>query len=265
MLDELKWKPPILFSANDILTGKTDFRDPRTHEKETYDRAHLNSACVLPDGDLLVSLGYVFGGETARLLRLKIQLVRLGIYPLLQKANRQARRLMGKPQKKNMDTQLAAQAARAKSALVRLHHDGRRSLRLALEEMTAPSHSLLPMADGTVLYLNTSAGSVIHLDPALADGADSVTHVTDGFLRGAMQLSDETVLLGSRGELIHFNVPDCTVLDRLSLTGDEREAVYDVKELPENYDLPPAALDAHFTQATGFANAAGYLNSLSRR
>jgi hypothetical protein len=261
VLDALKWSPPLLFTPNDIQMGKTDFRDPRSHEKETYDRAHVNSVCLLPGDDLLVSAGYIFGGETARLLRLKIQLVRLGIYPVIQKASRQARRLLGKPQKKNMDTQVVAQAARAKSALIRIDKDGSHSLRLLLDEISAPSHSLLLLADGTAVYLNTTAGSVVRFDPSISSGILSNTQVTDGFLRGAMQLPDQTLLLGSRGELIHFDPGACQVLDRMTLTGDEREAVYDIKELPEHYSLPPAAFDAHFAKTTGFSGAAAFLKS----
>ena len=60
--DALKWKPPILFGGDQIQEGVIDFRDPCTHEKETFDRAHINSVCVLPNGDMLVSMGFVLGG-----------------------------------------------------------------------------------------------------------------------------------------------------------------------------------------------------------
>ena len=116
--------------------------------------------------------------------------------------------------------------------------------------MTATSHSLLVLPDDNVIYLNTSSGEVVHFNP-LTRLVFSSTKVTDGFLRGVTSLDKRCLLLGSRGELIRFDLPNLKVEGRVKLTEDANEAVYDVKVLPRHYDLPPDSLERHFEQTVG--------------
>ena len=246
---ELKWKPERSLKPGQIRNGHTDFRDPTTHEKESYDRAHVNSVGVLSNGDVLVSLGFVFGGEFAAMLRLKKHLIKLGAWSALRTANQQVRNALGL-KTKNMDNNLVVKPTKAQSAIVRLSPDGAHKLCLELPDMTAPSHSLLVLPDDSVIYLNTSSGEVVHFNP-LTRLVFSSTKVTDGFLRGVTSLDKRCLLLGSRGELIRFDLLDLKVEGRVKLTEDANEAVYDVKVLPRHYDLPPDSLERHFEQTVG--------------
>jgi hypothetical protein len=254
MLAELGWKPPRLLSAAEIQNGKIDIRHPLNIEKESFDRAHVNSVCFLKNGDLLVSLGFVFGDKFAALLRLKIWLIRAGVWPVFKELNRHLQTLLGRKQK-NTDANLVFKPARALSALVRITSEGKRSVALRLEKMTAPSHSLLLLPDQTVIYLNTTDGEVIHFDPD-AMQVKSATKVTDGFLRGATALADGTILLGSLGEILFFDLRTRQLLSTMRITDHPKEAVYDIKVLPEHYATPPDSFEAHLAQAADSLNAA---------
>lgn len=245
----LNWKPPVLLKPEAVAAGAIEFRDPRTHEEETYDRAHVNSLCALPDGDLLVSMGLVLGTKFSKLLYLKSRLVKAGVWPAVLAVNRSLRTLLG--MKKNMHSDLLVQPARAQSAVVRLSLDGRHQLVLALSGATVPSHTLLALPDETVIYLNTTAGEVVQFDPHTGWVIAS-TRVTDGFLRGAALIGPGKLLLGSRRDLLTFDLQQRKVIDVLTITEDNNESVYDIKLLPEHYASPPASFEDHFFQAVGF-------------
>jgi hypothetical protein len=251
-IHELGWKPPVLLDGDQIYQGKTDFRHPLNVVKETYDRAHVNSLCRLPDGDLLVSLGFVFDDQYASLLHLKNRLIRWGIWPAFKAINRGVRRALGK-KGRNMDQNLVVKPARAQSALVRITPAGERSLTLKLMNITAPSHSLLALEDGSVVYLNTTDGSLLHIDPQARLVRSTTQIATAGFLRGVTTLDKSRLLVGSRGELITFNLPGKVVEERQQLSSDPNEAVYDIKALPEHYTLPPVSFADHFSRQTGLS------------
>jgi hypothetical protein len=250
---QLGWKPPVLLVEEQILNGEIDFRHPQSVEKETYDRAHVNSLCRLPDGDLLVSLGFVFDDRYASLLRLKIRLIQWGIWPALKALNRGMQRALGKRQK-NMDQNLVVKPVKAQSALVRINPEGERTLILKMNHITAPSHSLLALEDGSVVYLNTTDGTVLHIDPNNCRALSTTQVATGGFLRGVTPLDAGRLLVGNRGEIIVFDLPARTVQDRIVLTNDPNEAVYDIKELPAHYALPPLSFSEHFTRQTGLTS-----------
>lgn len=252
-LRDLNWSPPVLLSGQDIQAGATDFRHPHNVEKETYDRAHVNSLCRLPDGSLIASLGFVYNDRYASLLRLKIRLIRLGVWPALKSANRAARRALGLKQK-NMDQNLVVKPAKAQSAVVRIAEDGRHTLVLELKDITAPSHSLLALPDNSLIYLNTTDGSILHIDPQAGRLISATGISSNGFLRGVAPLDGSRLLVGSRGDLITFDLPAKKVQNVLQITRDPNEAVYDIKELPEHYALPPTSFAEHFAQTTGSKN-----------
>jgi len=246
---QLEWTPALLLKPDAVRAGAIEFRDPRTHDEETFDHAHVNSVCILPDGTILVSLGLVLNTSFSTLLKVKSRLVKAGVWPRLLEVNRKLRAALR--MKKNPHSDLLVQPARARSAVIELCADGSHSLVLALDGATVPSHSLLPLPDETVIYLNTTAGNVVHFKPKGGEVLSN-TKVTDGFLRGATRLADGRLLLGSRGEILTFDLKNFKVTQNMFLTEDNNESVYDIKILPEHYDNPPASFEDHFQQANGF-------------
>jgi len=239
-LRDLGWNPPALLASEQIQAGALDFRHPQNVEKETYDRAHVNSMCRLPDGGLIVSLGFVFNDSYARLLRLKNRLIRWGIWRLVKSANHSLRKALGKRQK-NVDQNLLVKPIQAQSALVRLAEDGRHTLTFKVDGVTAPSHSLLALSDGSLVYLNTTSGEALHIDPERGRLISADLLDAHGFLRGAAPLDASRLLIGSRGRLIVYDLPGRRVRASFEITSDPDEAVYDIKELPDHYaPLPPS-------------------------
>ncbi len=239
-LRDLGWNPPVLLTPAEIFAGKLDFRHPLNVEKETYDRAHVNSVCRLPDGGLIVSLGFVFNDSYAHLLRLKNRLVRWGVWSFVKAGNQRLRQALGKRQK-NVDPNLLVKPAKAQSALVRLAEDGRHTLTLKLAGVTAPSHSLLALPDGSLVYLNTSTGEALHVDPQRGRVISADLLDPQGFLRGVAPLDERRLLIGSRRRLLVYDLPGRRVQDSFEISKDPEEAVYDIKELPEHYAPPPAS------------------------
>ncbi len=277
-LAKLRWKPPILLSADQVRRGEVDFRNPLTHDQETYDRAHVNSLCFCPpDGAMLVSLGQVIGSEQAFLLRLKGKLIQIGLWKTFLALNRginsALRALQGgatKGGRKDLHSELVVRPGKSLSAVVRISADGAHQLCLAIPDVSTPSHSLIAVEDDaqrpTALYLNTTAGAVVHfaLETVHGDGERSTecageilssTTVTDGFLRGVTRLDGQTFLLGSKGELIVFDLSTRTVKDVFRITDDTNESVYDIKILPPHYATPPASFEEHFAQSMGYSAA----------
>jgi hypothetical protein len=247
-LKDLGWRPDLLIREADVRGERIEYRDSSTHEEEVYDRAHVNSVVVMPDGDLLVSLGMVLDTKFATLLRVKNRLLKAGIWPLLLAANRRLRGILGV--KKNMHSDLVVQPARAQSAIIRISPDDKRELTLTLDDVTVPSHSLMQMPDGTIVYLNTTKGEVVHFEASTGD-VISITKVTDGFLRGVTLLPDSSLLLGSKGELLKYDLSTCQILDSFCITDDKNESVYDLMLLPSHYSLPPDSFEDHFEKAVG--------------
>jgi hypothetical protein len=244
----LNWRPRILLTPESVRQGAIEFRDPRTHDEETYDHAHTNSLCFLPNGDMLVSLGLVLNTSFSTLLRIKARLVRAGVWPRLLAANRQIRSALR--MKKNVHSDLVLQPARARSAVLRLAPDGAHHLVLALNGATVPSHSLLALPDETVIYLNTTAGTVVHFSPETSQVL-SETKITEGFLRGVTPLSGGKFLMGSRNEIITFDLNGLKVMDVFKFSEDKNESIYDIKGLPDHYAAPPESFEDHFVQSTG--------------
>ncbi|MBN1147701.1 MAG: hypothetical protein JXA78_10635 [Anaerolineales bacterium] len=251
ILSTLGWNPPRLIDARQIRVGKTDFRNPQTHVKETFDRAHVNSVCVTPGaGDILVSLGFIFGSDYAKFIRLKIWLMKMGVWSKMTSMNRKIRSLLGQ-REKNTDNTLVVKPAKAQSAVIRISPDGSRSIGLIIPGVAAPSHSLLALSDDTAVYLNTTEGSVIHFDSRTGKIFSS-TKVTDGFLRGMTKIDDRTILIGSLCELMIFDLSTHRVASSIQFTQDLKESIYDIKVLPPHYALPPSSFAEHFSKTTGY-------------
>jgi len=248
-LEELRWKPTLLLQPDQIRDGSINFLDPRKYDFGEYDRAHVNSICVLPDGDLLVSLGLIVGTDFETLLRMKDRLIELGIWSQLMVVNRSIRSALGIKKDKHAD--LIVPPIRGKSAITRIAREGSISLCLEIPKATVPGHSLLLLPNNTVIYLNTTEGTVINFDPETCEVL-STTRVGKGFLRGATSLDNHTLLLGDKQDLIIYDIRVNQVVERIRITADTKEAVYDIKVLPPHYDLPPNSFEEHFEALMGF-------------
>ncbi len=248
----LKWEPTPLLQPEGVREGAIEFRDPRTHSEETYDHAHVNSICRLEDGRLLVSMGLVLNSGFSTLLRIKSGLVKAGWWPSLLSVNRAIRSALR--MKKNPHSDLVVQPARARSAIIELCPDGSHNLTLRLEGVTVPSHSLLALPDGSAAYLQTTSGEVVHFDPQTGRIL-SATPITDGFLRGATRLPSDLLALGSKRELLTFDLKKRRLAERLDISQDANESIYDIKILPEDFDNPPKAFEERFQQAAGFPSS----------
>lgn len=246
--EALRWHPPRLLHAQQIIQGGLEFRDPRTHEEETYDWAHVNSVCALADGSILVSMGLVLGIKFAALLRIKSYLFKAGKWSVILAFNRELSSLFG--MKPRMHSDLIVQPAQGRSAVIRLPPQGDHQLVLSLKGVTVPSHSLVTLHDQTNIYLNTTTGEVVHFT---RDGeVISVSKVTNGFLRGATQLDERTLVLGSKQEIIEFDLSTLKVKSTYKITSEAHESVYDIKILPPHYTTPPASFAEHFKEQVGF-------------
>jgi len=242
------WKRPSPLSAEDIRNGKIDFRDPRTHAMEESDGAHVNSICRLPNGEMLVSGGILWTSTFNMLFQGKRYLQKAGLWPLVVGVNKSLRRLLRRRQP--MHTALLAQPAYSSSVVLRRRQDQTWCVCLEVPKVAVPSHSLRQLSDGTTIYLNTSDGAIVHFDWSSGQ-VRSVTKVTEGFLRGAAELSNGVLVVGSMGELIFFDRVAGRVLDRLRVSEDPSESVFDVKEMPPHFAVLPVALPAPASPVDG--------------
>jgi len=238
--DQMGWKAPILLNHQDIICGKTDFRDPRTHELEKYDRAHVNALCQFPNGDKLISLGFVTSWGHMNLLRLKVGLAKVNIWPIVKRVNKSIKRFQRNEENKNTD--LVVQPAKGQSVVLKISEMKSASIVLVLKDLTVPSHSLLALDEKTAIYLNTTEGKVLLFDPYSGDFINE-NKVTDGFLRGVTRLGQKQLVMGSNGNLIVYNLTTQMVDEIISFTRNPKESVYDVKVLPDSFSLPPDSLN----------------------
>ncbi|MBN1535533.1 MAG: hypothetical protein JW908_02290 [Anaerolineales bacterium] len=238
-LKGLGWLPPIVMDADNIPNSDIDFRDPRTNDDEKYNLAHVNSICFLANGDKLISMGLVLNSKAATLLKVKKWLYDAGYWQTILAFNRKVRETL--KLRKSMHSELIVSPSQGISAVVRVADKGEVSLCLTLDRINTPSHSLLPIHDDVVIYLNTTKGEVIQFNHD-SGHIISTTKVTDGFLRGVTLLPDGNVIMGSKGDLIVFDLNDQKIISSIRISSDPNESVYDIKILPAHFDLPPYTL-----------------------
>jgi hypothetical protein len=248
--EKLDWHPPLLLDNKRLNHQMIDFRNPVLLDNTIFDNAHVNSISILSNGDFLISLGLVIGPEFAALMRWKSRLMRLALWPFDMTTNRKIGRFMGiKP--KTTDNTLSGRPVKAKSAVLRITPGGNHSLVLVFDSVSTPSHSLLTLNDETVIYLNTSEGTIVRFEP-LSGRTISLTKVTDGFLRGVTQLSNQKIILGSNSELISFDLEKKAVLSTFKISREAKESIYDIKILPPHFSLPPESFEDHLLHSTGW-------------
>jgi len=239
VLQALNWYPPNRLGREDVLRGKIDFRDARTHCHETFDGAHVNSLCFLPNGELLVLLGLVRSRRGVFLLLLKNFLERYGLWNAMLRVVRPAVALL--PLARVPRSDVGVSISTAKAAILRIKPSGAPEVAWILPETRVPTHSLCPCPDGTVLLNDTTNGTIIHLD--LASGSVlSRIKVTDEFLRGMCLLPSGRVLVGSQRDLLLVDVKKQAVLDKVRLSSNPNVSVYDIKVLPAGFRPLPERL-----------------------
>jgi hypothetical protein len=247
--DSFQLPLPIVLSKEDIISGRIDFRDPRTHILTTHDGTHLNSISQNPDGSMLVSLGLVVGRKFSTLLRIKDILSQKGLWSWVVRANHFIMKVFSI--KKDVHSDLMVQPATGKSIVARLGVDGTVTASLILDNIHVPSHSLLSRPDGTAVYLNTAMGDVVHFNPDTGQIYSS-SHVSDKFLRGVAGIDDDLVMVGSQNHLLLFALSTKEIQKQFTLSNNPHETVFAIHEFPDVFSLPPKSFTAHLGNLVGF-------------
>ncbi|HIE24758.1 MAG TPA: hypothetical protein EYP74_02030 [Anaerolineales bacterium] len=147
-----------------------------------------------------------------------------------------------------MHSDLVFQPVKGRSAIVRISKKGDIQPFLVLDEKIVPSHSLLSLSKDLLFYLDTTEGSILEINAKTGQVLKS-TKITEGFLRGVTQISENSLVLGSKGELIVFNLESRTVQERMQITDMPHESVFDIEILPSNFELPPNMLGERISVA----------------
>ncbi len=243
ILQDPKWNPPVYLTKDDLVKGKIDFRDPRTHDEVMADAAHTNGLAMMANGDLLLSTGLLKYQGHQRLLYIKNWLIRYHLWGILESVNRFFRVRM-KSMENRHSGELVVQPAKGFSAIFRVDKAGNVSKVLTLPDATAPSHSVRALKDGSAIYLKTTTGELYHFNPENGEIL-SVHQLGEKFLRGAVEMPDGTLMLGDNNRFIHFDLKAGKVLFTDFSSSDTKEAIFDIAILPDHYSLPPISFVSH--------------------
>lgn len=231
-----------IIADRDYSEYKIDYRDPAIFNPVLYNRTHVNSVYELPGGDLLVSMGLIYASRYSFLLKVQYKFRQYYNSALVQDIKRIIWSVFPRG-KQAIESQPILERKRGISYVVKIFGDGRFTPSLILPNMTVPSHSLHLLADGTVIYLNTSEGTVINFDPFTGKMLRQAK-VVNGFLRGVESISNDHIVIGNRRELILFDLTSFRVVDRLIVAQDDYESVFAVRCLPSSFSIPPERLTA---------------------
>lgn len=232
-----------LLSEEEILEGKIDFRDPRTHDNAFTDILHVNSLGRLRNGDLLISCGLFKTVKDFHLHKINHVLKRTIFADITPAIYRLFKKILSSSGKDHNDRD-KNKKKNSISLLLRVGKNGRVSPSLVLTKCTVPSHSIRLLNDSSAIYLNTTTGEIIHFDP-VSDQVFSTVNIGTNFLRGATQLPDSTLLLGDNNHIIHFDLNEKKIISKTPISENTHEAVFDVTILPEHYALPPESFIKH--------------------
>ena len=237
IIKDPKWNPPIFQTKEQVMAGKIDFRDPRTHDEVFADASHTNGLSMMANGDLLLSCGLLKQQSHQRLLYVKNWLIRMRLWETFEDLNRFFRKNFFK-MKNRHSGELVVQPAKGSSAIVRVKKDGKVTKVITLPAATAPSHSVRALKDGTAIYLKTTSGELFHFNPENGEIL-SVDQVGEKFLRGATELADGTLIFGDNNKLIHYDLRNHKEIFSAIVSPDNMEAIFDFTVLPSNYSIPP--------------------------
>lgn len=222
-----------------VLSGEIDFRDPRTHRLERFNRTHLNSVCFLPDGDMLVSLGQLMPASLEILWRTKGVLIDIGVWPAVIGASQWLRDALHL--EKQANTELLVSPTLARSAVVRVRSNGDASVPLLLSQTAVPNHNVMCMPGGDVIHLDTNNGEIICFDPASGEIGSRIK-VADDFLRGVHPISEQQLLVGSQTMLYAVDLHSGETMWSINLCDDPRVSVYAITGLPPRTQPLPGGL-----------------------
>jgi hypothetical protein len=236
-----------LLDRVDILKGKIDFRNRVNFKTDDYDRTHVNGIEMHPDGRIILSLGLIIGDLFAFLNAGKTLMLRLGIWKTFLSINRFIRMLFGL--KKKVLSDLVAQPLLGRSALL-IGSPGKGWEILSQYRVSQnPSHSPRCLKDGTSIYLISSRGSLVHFDVQGKVLSDTV--ISEKFLRGLLVLPNGQLAIGAGNTLLIYDLAEKKIVSELELTNHVKTSIFDIKILPENFALPPEALDEKFGRIIG--------------
>ena len=72
------------------------------------------------------------------------------------------------------------------------------------------------MRDNTGIYLDTSAGSIVHFD--LTGSIISKTKITDKFLRGVLELPDKHLAIGAGNILLIYDLAEQKIIKEIEFS-----------------------------------------------
>ena len=132
--------------------------------------------------------------------------------------------------------------------------DGRAAPLAVADEVQVPIHNVVPMPDGTVLTLDSGAGTllVLRADGTVARSVTLAPPAPHGFLRGLCPAGGGRVLVGERNRLLVVDLnaanvtasnttrESFTTIESFTLAESPSESVYAIAPLPEEFAaLPP--------------------------
>ncbi|HAV76522.1 MAG TPA: hypothetical protein DCX53_04120 [Anaerolineae bacterium] len=232
----------------DIVDGRIDFRNRSYVKSDKYDRLHLNSLVIAPDGRFYLSLGLIVGDSFVKLMNTKTLLLRLKLWDTVISINRIIRRAF-KLEKKIL-SELVIQPRQGQSAILttNLHDDWQVYSQFPVSHN--PSHSIRILDDGTCVYLNSSSGSILHFG---MDGEIlSNKKLSDKFLRGLLVLPNDQLAVGAGNTLMIYDLKTRSIIHQIDLSDEPQNSVFDIKELPPEFDLPPDSLQEKVGKVIGF-------------
>jgi hypothetical protein len=228
-------KHPIrpFINKSNVFRGKINFRDPRTHDNVVTDMLHVNSLAFLNNGEVLISCGLlrVINNYSLHILNNQLKNSFFScLLPIYQRLSNNA--------KSAHSTTKRFINSQSYSLILKMPRSGDWSSNLIISDCTVPSHSIRILRNNTAIYLNSTSGEIIHFDPYHQIILSS-TKIGKTFLRGARELSDNTLLIGDNNEIIHFNLLNKQILSRTTISDSSSEAIFDINLLPDYFTLPP--------------------------
>lgn len=230
-------------SANQVINGKINFRDPRTHDHAVTDALHVNSLIVLKNGDLLVSCGLLRVIDD-RLLHKINHLLKQTLFSSIYSKSYQLYRKILKLEEGIQLEDTAISKKESSSIILNLNLDNSEKKYFVLNKCAVPSHSIRLLDSDRLIYLNSTSGEIVCFD-LIEDEICFQEVIGEKFLRGATILEDQSVLMGDNDSIVHYNYFNKKVVSRTSISKDPAEAIFDIHILPENFLLPPQSFVEH--------------------
>lgn len=233
---------PFLYD-DQIINGKINFRDPRTHDHAITDALHVNSFIVLKNGEFLVSCGLLRIID-ARLLHKINNFLKQTIFSSIYSKSYQLYRKLLKLEEGAQLEDTAISKEESLSIVLHLFDDISEKKGFFVYKCTVPSHSIRLLDDDKAIYLNSTSGELICFD-LINNEILLREKIGEKFLRGATIMEDQSILLGDNNELVHFDILNKKIASRTLISEDPAEAIFDIHILPENFSLPPESFVDH--------------------